>query len=166
MSLIRYQRTDVPPSFADPLPFVMRPILPVALYGLKGRIEVNALVDTGASETVIPLEFWEQIDPLFREGEVGDLTAANGAVFPVKYGTVDLEIRPDKKQIRWNAKVAFTAARDEMVLGDAGFFRYFAVEFNRANLSFEVWRSGHLPPQLLTMMPSEPMNRPFRKVIE
>ena len=127
---------------------------------------MNALVDTGASETVIPLEFREQIEPAFRPGEVGELAAANGAVFPVRYGTIDLEIRPDKKQIRWSAKVAFTAARDEMVLGDAGFFRYFAVEFNRHNLSFEVWRSGHLTRPLLTMTRSEPMYLPFRRVID
>lgn len=163
MGLIKYQRINVDPSYADLAPFVMRPILPVALYGLRGRIEINALVDTGATETVVPMDVWNQIDPLFRPAEVGELTTANGGVFPVKYGTVDLEIRPDKKQIRWSAKVAFTEAREEMVLGDAGFFRYFAVEFNRANLSFEVWRSGHLPRPLLSMTASEPMDRPFRK---
>ena len=31
MGVSKYQRIDVAPSFADPQPFVMRPILPVTL---------------------------------------------------------------------------------------------------------------------------------------
>ena len=95
MDAIPYQKQKIvcTPSFADPSPHVWRPMMPVYVFGFGRRLPTVALVDTGAVETVIPTDFWEPVDPAYRQGEVGELSGADASIFEVKYGTVDLAVR-------------------------------------------------------------------------
>jgi hypothetical protein len=146
MDAISYQKIACVPSFADPNPYVWRPMLPVYVYGFDHRLPAT-LVDTGATETVLPMAFWGRVSPAHREGEVGELSGADGSTFEVRYGTVDLAIRLGNDIHRWSAKVAFSDARDEMVLGDAGFLRHFTPTFHRAGLKLSIRRAhAKIPP--------------------
>ena len=161
MDAFRYQSLAAPPSYADPIPLIWRPVLPVAIFGLEGRFDTVALVDTGAIESIIPMSFWRFIDPAHRVGETATLQAANGTEFEVRYATVDLAIRLGHQVHRWSTLVGFAASRNEMVLGDAGFLRYFAVTCDRARKTRSVRLSGQLPPAIMPR-PTGPMARPFQ----
>lgn len=167
MDTIPYQKNACAPSFADPSPFVWRPMLPAYVFGFGRRLAAVALVDTGAVETVIPMTFWEPVKPAHREGEIGELSGADGSIFEVKYGTVDLAIRLGNDIHRWSAKVAFSEARDEMVLGDAGFLRHFTPTFDRAGLRLSIRKAlakTPLPRPLFSeVTPTGKIPRPFHR---
>lgn len=120
------------PTFGDPSPFDWRPMLLVTIFGHTNRLDTIGLVDTGAVETVIPLDYRDEVEPLFRDGEEIALEAANGSTISMRYGTVDLATRVDGEVYRWSAKVGFSNDRDELVLGDLGFLRHLAIKFDRA----------------------------------
>jgi hypothetical protein len=64
--------------------------------------------------------------------------------------------------IRWHAKVGFTDARDEMVLGDAGFLRFFTPTFDRAGKTLSIRRSSaRLPAFLFKETETGRIARPF-----
>jgi hypothetical protein len=120
-------------------------MVPFSVRGLTGRIDAKALVDTGGIETLLPMAIWDEIEPAHRQGEIGKLEAANGTIIPVKYGTVDLGIKLGRTRYWWSALVGFTEARNESLLGDAGFMRYFAVSFHRPDRFLTVRRVRPLP---------------------
>ena len=161
MDAIPYQPIAVPPSYADLSRTVWRPVLPVILFGPEARAETVALVDTGALETIIPLEYWEVLNPAHVIDEVSDdLEAANGTPIVVRYATIDMAVRLGKEVHRWHAKIGFSASRHEMVLGDAGFLRYFAVTCDRANRLLSIRLTAQLPIPLMPIAPG-PIARPF-----
>ena len=145
MDRFPYTEVRTTPSYADPESIVWRPIIPFSVRGLAGRLDTDGLVDTGGMETILPMSFWDAVEPAHRRGEFGELTAANGSAIPVKYGTVDLGIRLGRTSHWWSALVGFTESRDEPVLGDAGFMRYFAVHFHRPDRYLTVRRVRGLP---------------------
>ena len=49
-----------------------RPVVPITLWGVGKRLNVEALVDTGASEIVLPMRIWDLVDPVFRPDETGE----------------------------------------------------------------------------------------------
>jgi hypothetical protein len=146
-----YERVEAEPSFADPSPFVYRPVVPVTVVGLSMAFPTKGLLDTGATETVLPAYLFENglIDPAFREGEEGLLFGADGRPFRVVYGTVDLAIRLGRKVRRWHAKVAFHPTRKDVLLGDAGFLRYFTATFNRHERYATLRPTGKFPPPIM-----------------
>ncbi len=128
-----YDRVVVDPSFADPFPYIFRPVVPIAIHGLTKVIRTKGILDTGSPETIFPAALLDEdeIDPAFRDGEVGHLRGADGSSFVVVYGTVDLSVRLKRGVHRWHAKVAFARGRSDILLGDAGFLRDFSATFNR-----------------------------------
>jgi hypothetical protein len=146
----RYKPSVAEPSPADPDPLIWRPVMPIKIWGLGKRRTVEALVDTGAIETLLPMKIWKLVDPITRPDEEEDfeLEAANGSKISVRYATVDLGFWIGRHRLRWGAKVAFTPDRDEAVLGDAGFFRYFSVTFNRPERFLDLQNVVPLPPSI------------------
>lgn len=145
MDRFAYTEIRSHPTYGDRSRSIWRPMVPISVRGLTGRIDVKALVDTGAIETLLPMSIWNEVEPAHREGEVGELAAANGTVILVKYGTVDLGIKLGKTHYWWSALVGFTEARNESVLGDAGFLRYFAASFHRPDRFLTIRRVRPLP---------------------
>jgi hypothetical protein len=150
MDRFSYARYRANPSYADRSAFIWRPMVSFSVRGLEGRFDTKGLADTGAVETLLPMAIWGEVGPAHVPGEVGELTAANGAAFPVTYATVDLGIKLGRHRYWWSALVGFTDARDEAVLGDAGFMRYFDLRFHRPERYLTVRRATTLP---LSIMP-------------
>jgi hypothetical protein len=150
MDRFPYQDIEASPSYGDMSSVIWRPMVPFSIRGLSGREKTDGLVDTGACETLLPMEFWGLVEPAHREGEECDLVAANGTKIRVKYGTVDLGIRLGPKRHWWRAKVGFTKDRNESVLGDAAFMRYFAVYFHRPQCYLTVRKVRALPQPIFT----------------
>jgi hypothetical protein len=117
-----YDRLKADPTFADPSPFVYRPVVPIVLFGWTKSYPTKGILDTGSAETILPTTLWDdQLDPAFRDDEFGFLRGADGRPFRVTYGTVDLGVRLRRKFHRWHAKVAFSSSRNDILLEDAGF---------------------------------------------
>lgn len=128
-----YEKVEARPSVADPVNYVYRPVIPITIFGLTLSFSTKGLLDTGGTESVLPRSFVDEglVDPAFRGDEKGVLFGADGSPIEVEYGTVDLSVRLRRKTHRWHAKVAFSPLRNDVLLGDAGFLRYFSATFNR-----------------------------------
>jgi hypothetical protein len=146
-----YERVRVSPSHADPVDHVWRPVVNLVIWGLSDRFDTKGLLDTGATETLLPMGLWDELEPAHVEGERGILAAANGTEIPVRYGTVDLGIVQGRRRHRWHAKVGFTSSRRDVVLGDAGFFRFFVVTFDRKGRYSTIRPNGELPRPIMPL---------------
>ena len=154
METFPYQLYESEPTIADASKFYWRPMLPVRIFGLSASMDTIALVDTGAAETLIPLDYWDRVEPASRPGEEGTLLAANGTEILLKYGSIDLAIQIGNEVYRWGVKVGFSDGRDEMVLGDWGFLRHFAVRFDRHAGEMTVYDPPDLPPSFVAQIPT------------
>jgi hypothetical protein len=142
-----YERVAAIPSFADPSPFVARPVVPITIWGSTQAFRTKGILDTGATETILPYSLIAEglIDPINTPGETGAIYGIDQNPMPVTYWTVDLAVTLKKKTHRWQAKVAFTTFRNDVVLGNAGFLRYFTVTFDGANLYSTLRPNGSFP---------------------
>lgn len=164
METFPYQIYASDPTYGDTSEFYWRPMLLVTIFGISGRLDTIGLVDTGAVETVIPKDYWEEVEPAFRDGEEGELEAANGSSFSIKYGTVDLAIRLGDTVHRWSVKVGFSDERDELVLGDLGFLRHFAVDFSRPTRTLTVHDPIGLQPSFMNMVATEELPGSYQDI--
>jgi hypothetical protein len=149
MERFSYEEIEARPSYADKRTSIWRPVIPFSVRGLSGRFDGKALVDTGASESLFPMDIWDEVEPAHVVGETGALEAANGTRIEVIYGTVDLGIKLGRKRFWWSAVVGFTKDRKEAVLGDAGFMRYFSVTFNRPERILTIREPLRLPKAIM-----------------
>ena len=143
-----YERGMALPSFADPSIYVYRPIVPITIYGSTQSLATKGLLDTGATETILPFSLIADghIDPAYTPGETGQIFGLDGSWIDVTYWTVDLAVKLKRKTHRWRAKVAFSPVRNEVVLGNAGFLRYFTVTFNGYERYTTLRPNGTFPP--------------------
>jgi len=164
METFPYQIYDDDPTFGDDSAFYRRPMLLVTIFGHSNRLDTIGLVDTGAVETVIPMDYRDEVEPHFHDGQEGHLEAANGSLIFVKYGTVDLATRIGDEVYRWSVKVGFSNERDELVLGDLGFLRHFAVDFNRAVRKMTVHDPVDLPISFVQNIATGDLPHSYQKV--
>ena len=143
------RREVADPSPADRSRFVFRPVIPIRVIGLIGSQPMDGILDTGATETILPAYLMGIIDPAVIPGEVGVLLGASGAPFVVTYGTVDLELRMTRQIFRWHANVAFHPNRQDALLGDAGFLRFFTATFNGPERYTTLRPNGVFPPPIM-----------------
>lgn len=144
-----YSRIDVDPSYADPSGIVYRPAVPVTVYGLTDKFPLKGIVDTGATETILPAFLIDLVAAALRPGETGVLVGADGRPFLVTYGTIDLAVRLQRRTIRWHSKVAFQPKRQDALLGDAGFLRHFTVTLNGRERYTTLRPNGVFPPAIM-----------------
>ncbi len=164
METFPYQWYGSNPTFGDPSEFYFRPMLLVTIFGISGRFDTIGLVDTGAVETVIPMDYWDEVEPVFRPGEEGELDSANGTPIFTKYGTVDIATQLGDIIYRWSVKVGFSNERDELVLGDLGFLRHFAVDFSCETRRMTVHDPVSLPAAFVAFVPTDELPRSYADV--
>lgn len=116
---------------------VWRPVAPVLLKGPLGSAELEMLVDSGADETVLPLELLEAIGIETREADVV-LAGAGGEIGDVQRAEVELEIG----DLRFVSRVV--AVREQFgpffVLGHRDLFDLHFVSFDARNRIFTIAR--------------------------
>ena len=66
-----YEKIRALPSFADPHPYVYRPVIPITIFGATLLFEATGLLDTGSAETILPSAFFTDglVDPDFSSHE-------------------------------------------------------------------------------------------------
>ncbi len=122
---------------------IFRPTLPVRFKYRKVEIPIaDALVDTGADYTLLPLEFASEFGFKFDlvEDRI-DWQGAGGNLFPVYKSPEPIEICIDSKGFRpkyWKAAVYFTLKQPTILLGHKGFLEHFDVTFKGTKKAIEI----------------------------
>jgi len=137
-----------PPSLPPAAQGRWRPLVPVTVHGPAGRFLSfgRALVDSGADDTIFPLDVATQLGVALLPA-TGHAMRWAGQRHPLRYGTVELELEDDRgNSLRWTATVAFTAAGVRYpLLGMAGCLEYLEVKFLGKDRALEVEATDLLP---------------------
>jgi len=112
------------------------PYLPLTL-SLNGQLlNVEGLLDTGASVNVLPYKLGQQLGLIWENETLSVVLAGNLARFEARAVIVDAQVSSFPK---FDLAFAWTRSTDvPLILGQANFFFEFEVCFFRARSEFEV----------------------------
>lgn len=112
------------------------PRVPLSLEANGYHIETNALVDSGAMISVMPLDMGKELGMIWNEREatvsLGGITRGSDAMailVSVQIGTY----KPVELIFAWSKRNDIP-----LILGQVDFFRFFKVCFEGYNLEFEI----------------------------
>jgi hypothetical protein len=124
-----------------------RPIVPLVVEASTGqRLIVDALVDTGADLTLLPIDVAQalgiDLTPYIQ-------TAVSSALGQqLTYAAIDLilELRSIPDVYRWRARVGILSqAMTFSILGTRGFFEHFRLHYDWSARAIEIEAIGPLP---------------------
>jgi len=108
-----------------------RPVIAITVVGPTGAHLINGLVDTGADDSVFPVEVGEKIGLDLSLAEVGTAHGVGGPDVEVRYVDVRLRIADNQEHREWIARVGFAPLGSTYaLLGFAGFLQYFTACFH------------------------------------
>lgn len=112
------------------------PYLPLTLSSNGQSLNVEGLLDTGASVNVLPYELGQQLGLIWEQETLSVVLGGNLARFEARAVVVDAQISSFETV---NLAFAWTQATNvPLILGQANFFIEFDVCFFRARSEFEV----------------------------
>jgi predicted aspartyl protease len=128
---------------------ILRPVISVTISGPHSTARWDALVDTGADETLLPMSLAEalgvELDPRLTSQAAG----ISGEVLRIHYGDVDFQIEAGADSISWSTMVGFvefSSSKDEViVLGHGGCLDYFTAIFDGEHAELELIPNSTLP---------------------
>ena len=122
---------------------ICRPTLPITFQYRGTTIPVtDALVDTGADQTILPLAFAVQFGfkfDLMRDGI--ECNGAGGGKFRVFFAPEPVEFTIEQtgfRRIRWNGPVSFTLDQPTILLGHKGCLEHLDIMFRGREKVLEV----------------------------
>jgi hypothetical protein len=137
-----YRRYRARHSTAFHSGIVTRPEIPVDVVGTTGTASVLALADSGADLTLLPRSIALRIGAVIDDTDRWPVGGFGGQVIDASPGDVNLEITWGGSSIRWKATIAFVnypaGAEEVSILGHAGFFDFFRVQFDGPAKELEI----------------------------
>lgn len=131
---------------------ILRPIIPVRIFGQSAFGHYAALVDTGADNTIFPKRIADDLGIELQAGLGPDATAFGGQTISLLFGDIELELEEQQERVRWKARVQFydfADPEDEMlILGHAGFLDYFSAMFDGEQGLLSLTPNSTLPQML------------------
>lgn len=128
---------------------ILRPVIPVRIIGPTAEARCDALVDTGADETVLPICLAELLGVSLDQDFTGQAAGIGGTRLHVRYGDIVFELSDGRKALRWATSagfVEFPSPDDELViLGHGGFLDYFTATFDGESATVELLPNAMLP---------------------
>ena len=110
---------------------IYRPMVRVTVIGPDDAVTQLGLLDTGADETILPIEILAQIGHAGPAGRTGRLHGIHGGSVDVVYGEVRFGFTEGgTKPFVWEATVAFGQNLAEPIFGHSGFLEHFTASFN------------------------------------
>ena len=105
------------------------PMLSITAITPSGMASVDGLVDSGATEVVMPLRVVPALGLDLTNAPAGQATQADGSIVTHRYAHVELYLSDGNEAYRWPAVVAFldVPGRHHALLGHAGFLDFFDV---------------------------------------
>lgn len=143
-----YRRFEVDETPTVPKGVVYRPMVSIRIIGPLDHVNVRALVDTGADETIFPVSIAEAIGAEMDEAESVSLEGIGGHMVQAVLGTVEIEIGVGKSLTRWQQRARFVPSSldDEVpILGHVGFLQYFATLFDGKRHQMTLTPNGTFP---------------------
>jgi hypothetical protein len=125
-------KVEISPT--SPTGTLLRPVIPVRLVGNSSTLVINALVDTGADETLLPRSVAASIGASLDASQRWNVAVLGGQTFEATLGEVGFELGGPARAFRWRAKIGFISfpspEQEVVVLGHLGFLEYFKASFN------------------------------------
>jgi hypothetical protein len=123
-----------------------RPIIGVAVVGSRASWSLDALLDTGAEDTVFPDWIANLIGLDLTNAPTGSAGGVGGGMAILRYARVTLRIADQNEHREWQAWVGFTSAKIRLpLLGVAGFLQYFTAAFYGDREEVELVVNGQYP---------------------
>jgi hypothetical protein len=106
-----------------------RPIIPITVVGPAGSHALDALVDSGADDTIFPEGLAVRLGIDLTNAPHGTGTGVALGVVELRYAEVTLRIADNQEQREWRGCVGFTASKlRRPLLGFAGCLQFFTTE--------------------------------------
>ncbi len=113
---------------------LLRPEIPIRVYGPAGAAEMLALVDTGSDNSILPLSIARDLGIKTTLGKGPAATAYGGQQIALSFAEVELEVSQDDTLVRWRSRLYFADFPGDMekavILGHEGFLDYFTATFD------------------------------------
>ncbi len=117
--------------------WISRPIIPVTLFGPKGSITVDALIDSGADRCLFHTDLGREIGLELEKGEKESFGGIEGGRIPAFLHKIQIQIVGMDKKIEVLA--GFAAAPGIFaILGQEEFFDAFRIKFEKDHNVFEI----------------------------
>lgn len=124
-----------------------RPLVPITIVGPATRPArfLRAVVDTGADDTIFPLDTVQLIGAVLRP-DSGHRLRWRGQLHALRFGDVELVLDDGAEVWRWPATVAFSPAPIRYpILGVAGCLQFMDTRFRGADLIIELETNHTFP---------------------
>jgi hypothetical protein len=116
------------------------------LVGPAHAYPLNALLDSGADDTVFPEYVARFIGLDLSAAPTGTAAGVGSSGVPVRYAQLTLRLTDGRELREWQAWVGFTAARMTYpLLGFAGCLQFFDTNFRGAREEVELTTNGLYP---------------------
>jgi predicted aspartyl protease len=123
-----------------------RPVISVTALGPLASWTLDALLDTGAEDTVFPEWVAARLGFDLTNAPVGSASGPGGGSAILRYAQITLRIADQFERREWLAWVGFTAAKLNLaLLGFAGFLQYFTATFFGDREEVELTVNGSYP---------------------
>lgn len=127
---------------------IVRPIVTIRIAGTHTSARWDALVDTGADETLLPLKFAELLG-VELDGATGQASGIAGGRLTIHYGDVGFLLERENVAVEWIATVGFVdfnSPDDEVViLGHHGCLDFFTATFDGERAELDLSPNSQLP---------------------
>ena len=128
---------------------ILRPVITIRIIGPKSEARWDALVDSGADETLFPLSLAEVLGVELDQEFISEAADISGDRLKIQYGDVVLRIETEQDDIEWKTTVGFVdfgSASDEVIiLGHGGCLDFFTATFDGEKAELELKPNALLP---------------------
>jgi hypothetical protein len=128
---------------------IFRPEVPLRIYGVRGFVDIVALVDTGADNTILPSAIAHELGIETHESKAPMAVAFGGQQIPLSFADVHLEMSTNEQALRWQARVQFFDSADAdsetLIVGHEGFLDFFTAIFDGEQTTLTLDPNNDLP---------------------
>jgi len=128
---------------------ILRPIVSVRIFGATLNARWDALVDTGADETLLPMSLAEVLGIPLDQEHTSRAVGISGDELTIYYGDVEFRIDVESEVVTWKTTVGFvefgSSADEVIVLGHGGCLDYFTAVFDGERAELELVPNSYLP---------------------
>jgi hypothetical protein len=128
---------------------IFRPEVPLRIHGNRGLVDIIALVDTGADNTILPLAIARELGIETRKAKGPVAVAFGGQQIPLSFADVKLELLAQDEALLWQARVQFFDFADvdseTLIVGHEGFLDFFTAIFDGEQTTLTLEPNNDIP---------------------
>ena len=128
---------------------ILRPVITIRVIGPKAEARWDALVDSGADETLFPRSLAEALGVELDSQRTSVAAGISGEPLKIQYGDVELRLESGPEIVAWRTTVGFvdfgSASEEVIILGHGGCLDYFTATFRGEIAELELEANALLP---------------------